>query len=256
MAIPRTYKTEAIILKHSNFGEADRIVTLFTPNYGKIRAVARGVRRMKSKLGGHVEPINCCSMMISHGRNLETINQSQIIEDFPPVHRDLDLTAQAAYLVELVDVFNSEHSENYPVYKLLLNSLRHLGKTRKIDLLFRYFEVQLLGHLGYRPELFECVQCRSAPKPVENFFSCSGGGIICPGCAPSQLNVRPLSLNALKVLRLLQAGEYANASRLRLSTQLSCELNQTLQEYIRYLLERELKSTSFIEHLKKEPLGA
>lgn len=255
MPLPRTYNTEAIILKHSDLGEADRIITLYTPNRGKIRSVAHGVRKTKSRLGGHVEPITLSSMMLSRGRSLETINQSQVIESFLPIHNDLKLMAQALYLIEMTDAFTSEHIENYPVYKLLLDSLHHLSKTRRVELLFRYFEIQLLGYIGYRPELGECLNCRIPVEPVDNFFSPSDGGIICPNCAHTGPMSQAISVNALKVLRLLQRGEYATAIQLRITKDLSRELEETLQGYIRYLLERELKSTGFLELLKKDKMA-
>ncbi len=255
MPAPRTYKTEAIILKHINLGEADRIVTLYTPNMGKIRAVARGVRKTKSRLGGHVEPLTHCSVMLSRGRNLETISQSQVIESFLPVRNDLQLTVQSIYLIELTDAFTLEHIENYPVYKLLLDALHHLNKTQQMKLLFRYFEMQLLGHLGYRPELHECLNCRVRVEPVVNSFSASGGGILCPNCTHTEPVARSISVNALKVLRLLQRGEYTTASQLRINHNLSRELSDTLQGYIRYLLERELRSTGFLKRLEKEGMG-
>ncbi|MFO8010583.1 MAG: DNA repair protein RecO [Dehalococcoidia bacterium] len=251
MPVPKTYKTEAIILKHSDFGEADRIVTLYTPNQGKIRAVARGVRKTKSRLGGHIEPITHCSIMLSRGRNLDTINQSQPINSFLSIHQDLNLTAQAIYLVELADAFTSERIENYPIWKLLLDSLHHLEKTRRPELLFRYYEIQFLGYVGYQPQLHYCLNCNNQIEPVENFFSSSGGGLLCPDCVHTEPVVRPISVNAIKILRLLQRGDYTRASQLRISADLFREMEGTLTVYIRYLLERELKSTEFIGHLKK-----
>jgi len=255
MPVPRTYKTEAVILRHADLGEADRLLTLYTPDHGKIRAVARGVRRMKSRLGGHIEPLMHCSLMLSRGRNLETISQSQVIEGFASIRGDLDLTARAMYLAELTDVFTSEHIENYPVYKLLLDALHHLSRTSRDNLLFRYFEMRLLEYMGYRPQLRKCLGCRRPVEPVENFFSASGGGVLCPNCAHMEPVVRSVSVNALKVMRLLQQGEYAKASQLRLAANLSIELERILQGYIRYLLERELRSTTFLDRLIKERTG-
>ncbi|MBT9163222.1 MAG: DNA repair protein RecO [Chloroflexi bacterium] len=252
MTAPKVYKTEAIVLKHTNLGEADRILTLFTPNMGKLKALVRGARRSRSKLGGHVEPLTHCSLVLARGRNLDTVTQSQTIGGFLSIRNDLWLTAQALYLIELADVFTAERSENYPVYKLLLDALHELGKVRCVELLFRYFELQLLGHVGYQPQLRDCLNCRSPLRPVENFFSPSGGGVLCPNCAHTEPVVQPISVNALKVMRLLQRGDYATASRLRLVPELSRELERIVQGYIRYLLEREIKATGFLDRLRRE----
>ncbi|MFW0859767.1 MAG: DNA repair protein RecO [Dehalococcoidia bacterium] len=252
MTAPKIYKTEAIVLKHADLGEADRILTLYTPNMGKLKALVRGARRSRSKLGGHVEPITHCSLVLARGRSLDTVTQSQTIESFLSIRNDLWLTARALYLIELADVFTPERSENYSVYKLLLDALHELGKVRRFELLFRYFEIQLLGHVGYQPQLRDCLNCRSSLRPVENFFSPSGGGVLCPNCAHTEPVVQPISVNALKVMRLLQRGDYATASRLRLVPELSRELERIVQGYIRYLLEREIKATGFLDRLRRE----
>ena len=205
---------------------------------------------MKSRLGGHVEPLTQCSMMLARGRNLEVISQSQVIDSFLPIHNDLQLTAQAMYFAELIDAFTSERIENYPVYKLLADTLCHLPSAQNSELLFRYFEIQLLGYLGYRPQLHECIDCRMQLEHVDNFFSSSGGGILCPGCSHNELVVRVISVDALKVLRLLQRDEYSIAVRLRINKSLARELGETPQGYIQYLLERKLKSTGFLSVLR------
>jgi DNA repair protein RecO (recombination protein O) len=258
---PKIYTTEAIVLKHTNFGEADKIITLYTPNMGKLKALVRGARRSRSKLGGHVEPLIHSSLVLARGRNLDTVTQSQTIESFLSIRNDLWLTARALYLVELADLFTPEHAKNYPVYKLLLNALHELGKVRQSKesassmqhfMLLRFFEAQLLGHVGYQPQLRDCLNCRSLIQPVENFFSHSGGGILCPSCAHTEPVVQPISVNVLKVMRLLQRGDYATASRLRLAPELSQELERIIQGYVRYLLEREIKATGFLDRLRRE----
>lgn len=263
MTAPKIYATEAIVLKHANFGEADRILTLYTPNMGKLRALVRGARRSRSKLGGHVEPLTHSSLVLARGRNLDTVTQSQTIESFLSIRNDLWLTARALYLVELADLFTPEHVENYPVYKLLLDALHELAKVRRREeaassmqdfMLIRFFEAQLLGHVGYQPQLRDCLNCRSPIQPAKNFFSHSGGGILCPNCAHTEPVVQPISVNALKVMRLLQRGDYATASRLSLVPELSRELERIIQGYVRYLLEREIKATGFLDRLRREDM--
>jgi len=116
----------------------------------------------------------------------------------------------------------------------------------------RYFELRLLDCLGYRPELRECVACRASLQPTTNFFSASGGGVICPLCHGSEPVFRRLSLGALKVLRFMQDRDYSEVSRVRLHPSLSVELEHLLREYIRYLLEREVKSVAFMDSLRRE----
>ncbi|MFC1906112.1 DNA repair protein RecO [Chloroflexota bacterium] len=251
MAKPRVYKTEGIVLKRTNLGEADKILSIYTPNLGKIRAVAKGVRRPKSKLGGHVETLTRSSMMLAVGRNLDIITQSQTIDSYLPLRSDLWCTSCALYAAELVERFTEEHIENYPVYRLLQSTISSIVETENVDLALRYFEIRLLGYMGYKPQLQTCISCKAELEPVENYFSASGGGVLCPNCRTAEPRVRSLSLNALKVMRLFQSKTFDHVSKVHLNPGLSKELETTMREYIRYILEREVKSAEFLDQLRR-----
>ncbi|UCG83372.1 MAG: DNA repair protein RecO [Dehalococcoidia bacterium] len=250
MARPRVYKTEAVVLKRTNLGEADSIITLYTANLGKIRAVAKGVRRPKSKLGGHLDLITRSALLLAQGQNLDIITQSQSIESFLPLKSDLVRIGCAMYIAELLDQFTAEHVENYPVYRLLSDDLLWLCEARDPDLVLRHFEIQLLSHLGYQPELYHCLECRAPIAPQRNMFSPSSGGILCPNCAGVEPAARPISVDALKVMRFLLSNDHTSAKRLRMKSGLSHEVEQLIRLYIRYLLEREIKSLEFLDHIR------
>ena len=252
MTAPKVYKTEAIVLKRMNLGEADRILTLYSPNLGKFRAVAKGVRRPKSKMGGHLELLCHSALMLARGQNLDIITQSQTIDSFLPLRGDLWRASVALYAAELVDQFTAEHVENRPLYKLLVNTLQRICDAQDVELTLRYFELKLLTHLGYKPQLHQCLGCGNSLEPITNFFSSSGGGVLCPQCREKEPLARSISVNALKVMRLLEKSEYATASRVRLSAELSRELEQLMRHYIRYLLEREVRSVGFLDRLRTE----
>ena len=124
---------------------------------GKIRAIAKGVRRPKSKLGGHLELLNHSALMLARGQNLDIITQGQTISSFLPLRSDLWRSSLAMYAAELVEQFTAEHVENYPIYKLLLNTLRRLCDGQSTELALRYFELKLLAYLGYKPQLHQCL---------------------------------------------------------------------------------------------------
>jgi len=252
MTAPRVYQTEAIVLKRIKLGEADRILTLYTADLGKIKAVAKGTRRPKSKLGGHVELLTHSLLMLARGRNLDIITQAQTIDNFLALKDDLGRISYSLYILELVDSFTAEHIENRRLFSLLLDTLHRLSQAEDGEPVLRYFELHLLDHLGYRPRLQQCAGCSAPLQPVTNFFSSSQGGALCHDCGYQEPIARPLSLNALKVLRLWQECDYATASRVRINSQLSSELEQVLREYIRYLLERQLKSTAWLDKLRQE----
>jgi DNA repair protein RecO (recombination protein O) len=260
----RSYQTQGVILKQTKLGEFDKIVTIYTPEFGKLRAVAKGACRPKSKLGGNVEPLTHSLMLLAKGRNLDIITQSQTINGFLALKSDLWRMACGLYILELIDSFTVEGGENRPLFDLLLDILHQLSEPDSNETVLRYFELHLLHYLGYRPQLHRCVSCDSPLKPVVNFFSPGKGGLLCPHCnfeenrryeqiaAIASKPSLPLSVEALKVLRLWQSCDYATAQRVRVNPELFRELEQVLHEYIRYILQRELKSLTWLRELKKE----
>ena len=248
MSTPRTYKTEAVVLKQMPLGEADRILTFYTQDMGKVRAVAKGVRRPKSRLGGHLELLNGVAVSLSQGRDLDVVTEAQVGHSFRGLREDLERLSRGLYVAELVDGFSVERSSSYTLYRLLLDTLGSLETTAQPDLALRHFEVRLLDVCGYRPELNACVDCRSTLEPGDHVFSCAAGGVLCPDCrAGSDDALVPLSLNAMKVLRFFQRHrDYGQAETLQISGRLPREIERVLRTYIRFLLERQLKSADFI----------
>jgi len=252
MSKPRTYQTEAIIIRKTKLGEADRILTLYTPDLGKIQGVAKGVRRPRSKLAGHLELLTHSLVSLARGRNLDTITGSQTISSFLPLKSDLELTSYALYAIELVNQFTPDHVENHPLFRLLLETMEQLCQTNDTELVLRYFELHLLNEVGYRPQLHQCIDCHRSLEPITNYFCSSAGGMLCPNCRLSQPLTRPLSVNALKVLRLLQSGDYSTVNRLKMNPQLSHELEMVMRDYLKYLLEREVKSAAWLDTLREQ----
>lgn len=251
MSQPRTYQTEAVIVHKIKLGEADRILTCYTPHLGKLRAVAKGVRRPRSKLSGHLELLTHCLITLARGRNLDTIIGSQTINSYFKLKSDLELSASSLYIAELIDQFTAERAENYPLFQLLLRTLNDLCQATNHELIQHYFEMHLLNACGYRPQLRQCVSCHRPLEPVSNNFSVNAGGVLCPTCSREQHSTQTLSVNALKVLRLLQGERYDMVCRLKLNPDLSLELRYAISSYIKYLLEREVKSASFLDSLRQ-----
>jgi len=129
MTSPRTYQTQAIVIKQTKFGEADKIVTLYTLEFGKLKAVAKGACRPGSKLGGNVEPPNYSLLMLAKGRNLDIITQSQTMDGFLSLKGDLWCISCGFYILELIDVSTTEGSPNEPLFDLLRDTLRNLSPS-------------------------------------------------------------------------------------------------------------------------------
>lgn len=255
MGAAHTYQAQAIIIKQIKLGEVDKIVTFYSPEFGKLRAIAKGACRPGSKLGGNVEPLTYSLLMLARGRNLDIITQSQSIDAFLDLKNDLWRSSCGLYLLDLVDSFTVENNESRPLFDLLLTSLHRLCQADSSEIALRYFELHLLHYLGYRPEFGHCVGCNSPLKPVVNFFSPGQGGMLCPCCSQQEPLAHPLAVETLKVLRLWQSCDYATARRVKLKSGLSVELEQVLQEYIRYLLQREVKSMAWLQKLKAERIS-
>ena len=252
MAPPRLYKTEAIVLRQRRFGEADRFVTLYTPTYGKLEAKAKGVRKTTSRMAGHLQPLTRCMVQLAQGRVSELVAGCQTMESFQALRDDLDRLSRALYAAELVDRLSPERVPGFATYRLLLDTLRRLEVAGNIDLALRYFEMRLIDHSGFRPELERCLGCDSALQPQQNFFSPQSGGVVCPACASGIAGPRVLSLNGLKVLRLLQRGPYEQVARLKAPPSLAQEVERHLRSYIVCVLERDVNAAAFIERLRRE----
>jgi len=246
----RLFRTDAVVIKRADSGEADRLLTLYTPHMGKIRAVAKGARKTTSRLGGHVELFTLTRLMIAKGRNLDYVTQAETVRSFIEIRDDLDLVIVASYVAELVDQFTENRIENQALYALLLSTFQNLPQAADTDLLLRHFELHLLSLIGYQPELHHCLSCRRELEPVTNAFSAAAGGVLCPQCAGSQMVRREVSVEMVKCLRFLQSNDYPQASRLRLRPELHWELETVLGETLRYLLERELRSAAFLHTLR------
>jgi len=252
MSKPRNYQTEAIIIKKTKLREADRILTLYTPHMGKIQAVAKGVRRPRSKMSGHLELLTHSLVSLARGRNLDTVTGTRTISSFLPLKSDLWLTSCALYCTELVNQFTADHLENYPLFQLLLETMHELCRAEDNELVLRYFELHLLNEVGYRPQLQQCVFCRQPLKATTNSFCSSVGGMLCLNCSQSQPFARPVSVNGQKVLRWLQNSDYNTISEQKVNPALCREVEAVMRDYIKYLLEREIKSVAWLDSLRRE----
>ena len=235
-------------------GEADLLVTMFTKDQGKVRAVGKGARRSTSKLVGHLEPLTVVKMSMAHGRTLDRISQAEVVGSFATLKEDLTAITKGLYLAELVDGFGAEASANPDLYQLMIETLRAVEVDPASDMPLRFFEFHLLQVSGLMPELYHCVECRQELEPDAHRFSPNVGGTLCLDCDPDDAHLRPLSLRALKVLRLLDRSGIAEACKLSIDDSLAEELKSLLSTTVRYWLGKEIRSNSFLERLHNESL--
>ena len=157
----RIRKVEAIVISHADYGETDRILNLFSRELGKIHAIAKGVRREHSRKAGHLEPFTCVTLMLARGTGMWIVSQAETVAGFTEIKSDLKHTALAAYCLELVDRFTTEDEVHPHLYRLLRDTLTRLSSQDQPINVIRFFEMRFLEMVGFRPELFYCVQCRA-----------------------------------------------------------------------------------------------
>jgi DNA repair protein RecO (recombination protein O) len=247
----RSFRVEAVVLRHSDYGEADRLLTLYTRQLGKTRAIAKGARKIASRKAGHIEPFTHVRLQLAKGRDMLILTQADTVDAYQPLREDLILTSQASYVLELLDRFTYEDElENSVIFRLLTDTLARLASKADPWLVIRYYEMRLLDHLGFRPQLLECANCRREIKAEDQFFSYSAGGVICPRCGQGLRNLQNISVEALRYLRHFQRSNYADATRARPSLDVQQETETLMQGYFTYLLERELHTPGFLKKIR------
>jgi DNA repair protein RecO (recombination protein O) len=248
----KSLRTEAIVLRRIDFGEADRLLTLYSRDYGKIRALAKGARKPNSRKTGHVELFMRTQFMIATGREIGIVTQAELVEPYSAVREDLIRTTYAAYAVELLDKFTADDDKNPALYDLLRDALGWFNTEKNILLAARYYELRLLSLVGYQPQLFYCAFSNEPIEQEEQFFSAELGGLLRPSYHKEDRRARPISAGAVKVLRYVQTHTWEAVQPLQLRRDLHAELEQILHYYLIFLLERHLKSVDFLRRLRRE----
>ena len=246
-----SFRATAVVLRHTDWGEADRLLTLYTREQGMMRALAKGARKITSRKGGHLQPYTHITAQLAKGRDLPIVTQVETINAFLPMHDALDKLSNASYVVELLLRFSYEEEGGNPtIFKLLVDTLDRIEKETDSWLPIRYYEMRLLDAVGFRPHLFECANCGREILPEDQFFSYTAGGVICPRCGQGVPNITKLSLEALKYLRHFQRSSYKDASRARVALDVQKETEILMQGYFSHLLERQLNTPGFIKRIR------
>jgi DNA repair protein RecO (recombination protein O) len=248
MTATRTYRTTAIVLKASPFAERDRLMVLFTPDYGKLRVLAKGVRRTTSRVAGHVGLFAHSRLFLVRGRTFDLVTQGEGIEQFESLRTDLWRLSLAFYAGELVDRFTEDQHPVPGLFESLLSCLRLLNTSSvAAGLILRKFELEVLGLTGYRPQLYACVACGAEIKPQVNGFSYADGGVLCPDCASRSSTAFSVGTEAQRILRNLQTRPELTIQKLHTSATALEESEHVLVGYIQYLLDLRLRSVGFLE---------
>ncbi len=248
----RSFRAQSVVLRHKDWGEADRLLTLYTREQGKVRALAKGARKVTSRKAGHLQPFTHVTLQLARGRDLLIVTQAETINAFLAIGEDLVKTGYASYVIELLDRFTyEEESSGHPsLFKLLVETLDRLEKESDAWVPVRYYEMRLLDYTGFRPQLFECANCGKEILPEDQYFSFTAGGAVCPRCGQGLPNLMKISVETLKYLRHFQRSSYRDASRAQPNSEVQKEAETLMHGFFTYILERELNTPGFIKRVK------
>jgi DNA repair protein RecO (recombination protein O) len=246
----RSYRTEAVVLGHIEFGEADRILKLFTLEKGKISAIAKGVRKIRSRKAGHLEPFTRVQLFLAKGRNLDIITQAETVNPYMGLRNNLKKMAWASYVVEVLDKFTYEEGQNIGIFRLLASTLERLESQDYAETVIHYYEMRLLDLLGFRPQLFTCIDCGEKIIHQDQFFSPLGGGTVCPKCAPARSEAWPLDKEVLRYLRHLQRSRWQQVESVIIPRAIEEGVADLVERYLTYLLERKLNTPEFLREIQ------
>jgi DNA repair protein RecO (recombination protein O) len=252
MPVPRLYVTDAIVLSRFDYGEADRIMTLFTPTYGKFKAIAKGVRRTKSRLGGSLEPLAELRVALARGRTFDVVTQVQVTHAWLRLRDSLESAATAWYLAELADRSMEERHEAQGLYVLLKHAYELLDAGMDAGRVARWYEMRLADELGMRPEVDRCVECDRMLEADEAFrWVPPLGGVLCFRCPGPPAERAGLSVEALKLLKAYQRLDVEVLAGLRLPAAVENEVEQAMRDFLRVALERDARSLEFLDEVRR-----
>src|SRR5579885_3224 len=232
-------KALALVLRTTDWSETSRIATLWTREFGKVRVLAKGGRRLKSNFESALDLLTLAAIVLlrKSSGSLDLLTEAQVVRRFPRLRSDLAALYAAYYVAELLSDWTEENDPHPALFDEALSTLDDLGQpgVRPGPRLMR-FELVLLRELGYSPALESCAACGAAPDPRGLAFSAAAGGILCPACGPRHRDRRPLSAGARDMLRAL-AGS-ADAWRQPGEPAVRAEVRQVLGQYVTYLMGR------------------
>ena len=248
-----SFTATGIVLNRTQPGDNDRILTLFTSEFGKLPVVAKGARKAGSRLTGATELFTSARFLLAKGRSLDIVSQCEITESFQTLRHDLDLLARATYVCELMDHSTIAHDNaaSAALYELMMGALYLLQRSEIYkDAVVHAFELHLLSEMGYAPVLDECARCGAPAASTSTTFSNLQGGILCREHRHSTRDAELITGDAIELMLQLRDAEPDEVVRIRPSASTAAEVARLLRRYINARLDRQLKSTEFLDEVR------
>ncbi len=249
----RLYRCDAIVLSRMDYGEADRILTVYSRQHGKLRVIAKGARRPLSRLGAHLEYFCLSRLMLARGRELDVVTGAETVDPHMPIRESLDALGHASHMVEVLGRLTEDRQENRAVFDLLSSSLHLLDAGADHFHTTRHYELALLTLLGYRPELYRCIECQEKLRQADHAFVAQQGGFLCELCRGRQPTVHLVSVDAQKYLRLLDRSGLSAVMGINPGSALCDEVEAFFGNYLRSIAEKDLNSLRILRELNDVP---
>lgn len=262
-------KTEAIVIKALNLREADKIITFFSQEYGKVQGIAKGIRKMKTRYSGKLELFTRVNVIFFHKtETLESvglhgvhpllrITQVDVVEMLPALHSDFNKIVGASYIAEFLNKVFEDYDHTHPdVYALVCETLQTLAGADQIRNILPAFQIKLLAHLGYAPILDHCSNCgdrnlNTANPPTSQIgFSSATGGALCPRCKPLKKESLSVTPQAIRALQQLFTTKMAQTPTVPLPKEQYQEIKIILTNHFQYYLGLSLKTETFVQKLR------
>lgn len=237
-------RIRAVIIRSQRWGDADRIVTFYSPDLGKIRGAARGARRMKTRFGGVLEPFGIVDLTLFQKTPdaLGQISQIDLVKSFKAVREDLGVMAAAAKMVRMVEMITADRDPNPEMYAALVYGLENLVPDRDLALTTLLFQIHVLGYTGFRPQIDRCAECGNiAPPHTPQWFSPRLGGVVCNGCGQRGVGrVLSISKGSLAFIEQARRLPMASLSRLKAIGTVRIEVEEAIDAYFQAVVGKAL----------------
>ncbi len=238
------FRTRALVLRVHYLSDTDKLVTFYTERFGKVKDVAKGARRIKSRYGASLEPLTLVSLIYfgKEHQALFRVNQCDIVAYHHEIRDSLDTFFYALYFIELLDSLTAEGQRDGELFSFVLEALETLRPDQNPELLCRFYELQMLALLGYKPRLEQCGKCRQFPRSHWVGFSYNSQGIFCAPCLDGNPVEARIQLGTLQYLKRLLTLDLKRWARLKIPKDTEQELEQFTHRLVLARLGRELKS--------------
>ncbi|WP_147802939.1 DNA repair protein RecO [Alkalicoccus halolimnae] len=242
-------KVEGIVLRTTDYGETNKIITIYSRENGKTALMARGAKKTKSRFSSATQPFVFGVFIFYQSKGMGSLNQADIVDSFRYIRSDLMKTAYASYAVELLDKLTEDKEPNRPLFDLLFQIFDHINKGDDPEVLIRLFETKMLYLSGAPPELRACVNCGNMDNIA--VFSLSYGGVLCSECANMETRPVPAGAHTLKLLKLFQQINPSRIGTIKVKKETKDEMKVLLEAYYEEYVGVYIKAKRFIKQMEE-----